>query len=80
MDCIELVELTTAYFEGALPPSEAARLEAHLGDCDGCDEYLRQMRATQASLCDAEAAPIPAAGRDRLLQVFRAWKSESPDV
>jgi anti-sigma factor RsiW len=76
LDCIELVELTTDYFEGALPPGEAARLEAHLSECDGCTEFVRQMRATQDALGQVDAGPLPADGRRRLLEVFRAWKAE----
>jgi anti-sigma factor RsiW len=75
LDCIELVELTTDYFEGALPPGEAARLEAHLTECDGCTEFVRQMRLTQEALGRVDAAVVPAPGRERLLAAFRAWKA-----
>ncbi len=78
MDCIDLVEITTYYFEGTLVPADVARLEAHLTECDGCTEYLRQMRITQETLGRADAAVIPALGRQRLLEVFRAWKAERP--
>jgi len=76
LDCIELVELTTGYFEGALPADEVARLEAHLAECDGCTEFVRQMRATQAALGRVDPGTLPAPGRERLLDVFRAWKAE----
>jgi len=76
MHCKELVELSTEYFEGALAPADVARLEAHLADCDGCEEYLRQMRLTQEALGRIDATAVPAPGRDRLLEVFRAWKQE----
>jgi anti-sigma factor RsiW len=75
LDCIELVELTTDYFEGALPPDEVARLEAHLTECDGCTEYVRQMRVTQDALGEVMPEALPAPARERLLSVFRAWKS-----
>ena len=78
LDCIDLVEITTDYFEGTLAPADAARLEAHLTECDGCTEYLRQMRMTQEALGRPDAAVIPAPGRERLLEVFRAWKAERP--
>jgi anti-sigma factor RsiW len=48
LPCRELVELVTDYLEGALPHEERARFEAHIAGCDGCDEYLRQIRATIA--------------------------------
>ncbi len=76
LDCIELVEITTDYLEGTLAPADVARLESHLTECDGCTEYLRQMRATQDTLGRPDAAVVPAPGRTRLLEVFRAWKRE----
>ncbi len=78
VDCKDLVEWTTDYFEGALPPGEVARLEAHLTECDGCNEFVRQMRITQATLGRVDAAIVPADGRARLLAAFRAWKDETP--
>ena len=46
LSCQELVELVTDYFEGALPPEQRARFEAHLIECDACATYLEQMRTT----------------------------------
>jgi anti-sigma factor RsiW len=48
MTCQELVELVTDYLEGALPPEDAARFEAHVGSCPGCEAYLEQIRTTIA--------------------------------
>ena len=76
LDCIELVEITTDYLEGKLAPKDAARLEAHLTECGGCTEFLRQMRLTQDALGRPDAASVPAPDRERLLAVFRKWKSE----
>ena len=36
MSCKEFVELVTDYLEGRLAEPRPERLEAHLGDCDGC--------------------------------------------
>jgi anti-sigma factor RsiW len=80
LDCIELVEMTTDYFEGVLSPADTARLEAHLTECDGCTEYVRQMRVTQKALGQVDATAIPAPARQRLLAAFRAWKSERLDA
>ena len=76
LDCIDLVELTTEYFEGTLSADETARLEAHLTECDGCTEFVRQMRVTQDVLGHIDTMVVPAARRERLLSTFRAWKSE----
>ena len=73
LTCEELVELVTAYFEGALPPRERARLEQHLRDCPGCVAYLEQMGQTirlTGVLRDDQLAP---AARDALMNAFRAW-------
>jgi anti-sigma factor RsiW len=48
MSCQELVELVTDYLEGALPPEDVARFEAHVAACPGCEAYLEQMRTTIA--------------------------------
>ena len=37
MDCNELVELVTAYLDGALDPDTRARFDTHLLECEGCE-------------------------------------------
>ena len=46
LTCRELVELVTDYVEGALSPVEHARFEAHVAECEGCERYVEQIRAT----------------------------------
>jgi hypothetical protein len=77
---IELVEITTDCFEGALAPDDVARLEAHLTKCDACTEYIRQMRMTQAAPGQVDVAAIAAPTRERLPAAFRAWKSDRLDA
>ena len=76
MVCQEFVEVVTDYLEGALSRRDAVRLEAHLRGCEVCTEYLAQMRRTVLLTGRLTVEDIPAAGRDRLLQVFRRWKAE----
>ena len=45
IDCNELVELVTAYLDGSLDLEDRARFDAHLLECDGCENYLQQFRA-----------------------------------
>lgn len=74
MDCNELVELVTAYLEGALDRDTRARFDAHLEECDGCENYLQQFRSavhTIGAICDDD---IEAAFRDRLMDAFRNWR------
>ena len=73
MTCQELVELVTDYLEGALPPQERARVDAHLEVCGGCRAYLAQMEVTLRVVRDAatlERRPEVAG----LLAAFRDWK------
>lgn len=76
MACQDLVELVTDYLEGALPPAERARFEAHLAGCDGCTRYLEQMRLTIRALGRLTEESIEPQARDELLRVFRNWKEE----
>ena len=44
--CQELVEIINEYLDGALPPDERERFEAHLEICEGWRRYLDRMRTT----------------------------------
>jgi anti-sigma factor RsiW len=73
LECQQLVELVTDFFENALVPDERERFEAHVAGCPGCVAHLRQMRTTLdvvgATRFD-ETRPAPSA----LLRVFRDSK------
>jgi anti-sigma factor RsiW len=74
--CRELVELVTDYLEGALPPAERDRFEAHLRSCRGCAAYLKQMRdlvRVSGRIPPGSPRPTPPPG---LLRAFAAWKTE----
>ncbi len=73
LDCDEFVELVTAYLEGALDPATEGRFLDHLGECDGCDRYLDQMRRTINDLGRLPAESLSVGARDRLLTAFRDW-------
>jgi anti-sigma factor RsiW len=74
MDCNELVELVTAYLDDALDAGMRARFEAHLLECDGCENYLEQFRSTVATLGRVGADGLDPIFRDRLLEAFRTWR------
>jgi len=74
LSCQELVELVTAYFEGALTAEERAAFEGHLAGCDPCSIYLEQMRATIRATGLLTPESIPAEAERELLDAFRAWK------
>jgi predicted anti-sigma-YlaC factor YlaD len=46
LDCDEVVELVTAYLDGALEPDVVSRITEHLAGCEGCTRYVDQMRRT----------------------------------
>jgi anti-sigma factor RsiW len=73
MDCNELVELVTAYLDGSLDLETRARFDMHLLECDGCENYLQQFRATVGTLENIRDDLDPAF-RDKLLAAFRDWR------
>ena len=78
MNCDEFVELVTAYLEGTLPAETERRFVEHLAECDGCDRYLGQIRATVAALGRLPAPGLAPAARDALLAAFRDWPATWP--
>lgn len=74
MTCRELVELVTAWLDGALPAVERSRFDAHLVDCPYCRVYLEQMRQTARLLGGLSEDTIDPAARDALLARFRDWR------
>lgn len=73
--CAELVELVTAYLDNALSSADVERFEEHLVLCDGCTNYLEQMRATVAATGRLRTEDMPAELQARLLDAFRNWSS-----
>ncbi|HEY9334370.1 anti-sigma factor family protein [Kribbella sp. NPDC004138] len=73
MTCAELVELVTAYLDGALAPETEQRFVEHLALCDGCEIYVEQIRRTAAEVGRVEPENLPEETRDRLLDAFRSF-------
>jgi predicted anti-sigma-YlaC factor YlaD len=73
--CQEIVELVTAYLDDALSPVDRERFEEHLAFCDGCGNYLEQMRTT-VRLTDCVQEKLPAEVEAQLLDVFRLWSEQ----
>ncbi|GAA5160808.1 zf-HC2 domain-containing protein [Pseudonocardia eucalypti] len=72
LDCNQLVELVTDFLDGALDPPTERRVVDHLALCDGCGEYLAQIRATATALGDLPPDHLPEDARQTLLSAFRA--------
>ncbi|MDQ6922477.1 MAG: zf-HC2 domain-containing protein [Candidatus Dormibacteraeota bacterium] len=78
MRCKDLVEVITDYLEGALSPRDTLRFEEHLAVCEGCRNYLEQMRATIRVAGALKTDSIPDGLREQLLTAFRDWKQGRP--
>jgi anti-sigma factor RsiW len=72
--CREVVDVATDYLEGELTDPLLSLLEEHLPECDGCTEYLEQLRHTVRALrALPEARRSESAQLDELKRIFRAW-------
>jgi len=76
LTCVELVELVTDYLEGSLGDAERTRFENHIGACQGCSNYLDQMRETIAVVGRIETDDLSDEARSELLAAFRGWKRD----
>lgn len=72
--CQEVVELVTAYIEDALDSGDRERFEEHLVFCDGCQNYVDQMRTT-VRLTGRVEDELPAELQAELLEAFRGWRT-----
>ena len=73
LPCRDLVEVVTAYLDGALDETDRRRFEAHLAECEDCVAYVEQIRATVAGTgrSAGQVPPIPADLREGLRGAFR---------
>ncbi len=76
MTCKELVELVTEYLEDALPYDQRTRFEAHLADCEECQDYVQQMATTIRLTGRLTEDSLVGKPREDLLKVFRNWKAD----
>ncbi len=73
--CREAVELVTDYLEGKLSRRDMRAFEAHLSACDGCEEYLRQIKATIEILGRVQPDDLSPETRDGLMELYREFRS-----
>ena len=71
LECRELVELVTAYLDGALSPEDEQQVVAHLATCDGCTTYLAQVETTVDQLGQLTPEPLDETTVQALLATFR---------
>ena len=75
ISCREVVELVTAYLDGALDSETSGRMQAHLQLCPPCTEYVDQIRASARIAVVATAELELRPDRDALLSAFREFKA-----
>lgn len=78
LSCKEVVELVTAYLEGALSRRDRKRFERHIAGCGGCTAYLAQMRATIRAAGRITEDDLTTEARGELIEAFRTWKAGRP--
>ena len=74
--CRQAVGLTTDYLDGALGPDDLALVEAHLGECEGCAEHLRQIRITVTVSGRISENDLDPAAREDLMDLYRRWRRD----
>jgi len=72
--CRDLVETVTDYLEGAMPPADRARFEAHLETCPYCVDYVEQLRAIAGGLRGLPEESVAPANREAIVAAFRDWR------
>lgn len=71
VQCREVVGVLSDYFEGALPVEQRAALEQHLLMCEGCTNYVDQMRTSIRLTGRLQEEDVPAPVMEKMLQMFR---------
>jgi predicted anti-sigma-YlaC factor YlaD len=75
LDCNQIVELVTAYLDGGLKRRERNAFERHLAKCDGCTNYIEQIRLTIETVGRVTAEDLPPELRENLVAAFRDWRA-----
>jgi anti-sigma factor RsiW len=75
LQCVDFVELITAYLDDALPKDMKARIDAHLEICPGCPNALEQLRMVvelTGRLTESDVEDLDPLEREALLSMF--WR------
>ena len=74
LQCVEFVELITAYLDDALPDDLRARIDAHLDICQGCPNAIAQLRTVvdlTGKLTESDVEELDPLEREALMSTFR---------
>jgi anti-sigma factor RsiW len=75
LPCREVTEIIDGYLDGTMPAGDRARLEAHLETCEGCVNYLDQLRTTIRLTGTLDHGTLPESKAAAIIDAFRAWKA-----
>lgn len=73
LDCNEIVELVTDYLEGAMDARTEAAFEEHLLICEGCRQYVEQVRRTIDMSSGIVESSLSGPAEASLLEAFRSF-------
>ncbi|MGN6796555.1 MAG: zf-HC2 domain-containing protein [Gaiellaceae bacterium] len=71
---VAFVESSLEVLGDELDERDLRAFETHLANCDGCTEYLEQMRTTIRLVGTLTPNDLTQAAETALLQAFRDWK------
>jgi anti-sigma factor RsiW len=71
--CREIVRIVSDYLDGALPEAEREAVELHLNLCDGCSDYLAQLRMSIALTGELPPDAISPELEEQLCAAFRSF-------
>jgi predicted anti-sigma-YlaC factor YlaD len=74
LDCGTAVELVADHLEGATSLDQGRRLELHLVGCDGCRDYLQQVRTVLRVAGRPLVRAVPPRTMAGLLRALRDWR------
>jgi len=72
LSCRELTEIVTDYAEGRMSFWRRLEVQLHLGMCQACRAYLRQMRLAAQTVGQLPPEPMPPDVKAELLTRFAA--------
>lgn len=76
LSCREVVEILDDYLAGAMAAAECDRVERHLAECEGCVNYLEQLRTTIRLTGRLTEQAVPPEAMTALLGAFRTWRED----
>ena len=76
--CKDSVELLLEYLDGDLSGELTAKLEAHLGGCAPCEDFMKSYKATPALCRKALAREVPKDVAARLTDFLRRELAKAP--